>query len=210
MAIYMWREYYEPNENTVAYYPLNSTTTVNDMSGNWYNLTNNWSVTFNNLWATTWTQKYLSLGSLMGMPVWNSDRTISIWFNMNAFSYAANYVYAIGAFSSLQLVAMELYSSSTYVDYRNSSLLYSSSMPTWIWTNAVFTNNNWLQTLYIDWQQKWTSSVTLNTQNWILIWKWQWNYYFDWKVSNLIIENKVRTAQEISDYYNQTKANYGL
>jgi len=29
----------EPNANTVAYWPLNSTTTVNDQSWNWYNLT---------------------------------------------------------------------------------------------------------------------------------------------------------------------------
>lgn len=33
---------------------------------------------------------------------------------------------------------------------------------------------------------------------------------FNWKMSNVIIENKVRTAQEISDYYNQTKSLYGI
>jgi len=31
-----------------------------------------------------------------------------------------------------------------------------------------------------------------------------------WNLSELILEKKARSAQEISDYYNSTKSNYGL
>ena len=36
------------------------------------------------------------------------------------------------------------------------------------------------------------------------------NWTFQWKVSEYIYEIDSWTAQEISDYFNQTKANYGI
>jgi hypothetical protein len=36
------------------------------------------------------------------------------------------------------------------------------------------------------------------------------NFTRQGKMSELILESKDRTAQEISDYYNQTKGNYWL
>lgn len=49
-----WEEYqfaapeqwWQPGANTIAYYPLTSTTTTSDESGNGYNLTNAWEATF--------------------------------------------------------------------------------------------------------------------------------------------------------------------
>jgi hypothetical protein len=96
------------------------------------------------------------------------------------------------------------------MDYWNGSLYYGTAMPTNTWTNAIFTNDSWTQKLYINWQEVWTSSQTLDTQNSLNIW-WRYaSYYFDWKISEFIIENQARTAQEVADYYNQTKSNYGL
>lgn len=66
--------------------------------------------------------------------------------------------------------------------------------------------------------------------DWNLVWTWNWSYrwwytfciwwhttwgswtrtFVNWYMSEVIIENKVRTAQEISDYYNQTKSNYWI
>ena len=39
-----------PWSSTIAYYPLNSSTTVNDMSGNGYTLTNDWA----SFWTYGW------------------------------------------------------------------------------------------------------------------------------------------------------------
>ena len=50
MWVYIWNDTWLPNKDTIAYYPLNATTTVNDMSGNSKTLTNN-NVTF---WTYNW------------------------------------------------------------------------------------------------------------------------------------------------------------
>lgn len=44
-------------------------------------------------------------------------------------------------------------------------------------------------------------------------WLARWTQYYDkltWYLSNIIIEDKVRTVQEISDYYDQTKWDYWI
>lgn len=83
----------------------------------------------------------------------------------------------------------------------------------WKWVLWVFVFNNTYVSLYEN---------NVVTKTWYLSapWTWwegfyiwmrrQWYNYFSGLISNLIIENKVRTAQEVSDYYNLTKANYGL
>lgn len=50
-------------------------------------------------------------------------------------------------------------------------------------------------TLYV-----WVNTEVPNNSSW-------WSYCY---LSDLILENKARTAQEILDYYDQTKSNYGL
>ena len=52
MNVYIWEDYdWTPWENTIAYYPLTSTDTVNDRSWNWLNGTQNWTITFGSwLW----------------------------------------------------------------------------------------------------------------------------------------------------------------
>jgi hypothetical protein len=45
----------------------------------------------------------------------------------------------------------------------------------------------------------------------ILLWRQNsWTNYFQWNLSNCILEDRVWTAEEISDYYNSTKANYWI
>jgi hypothetical protein len=59
------------------------------------------------------------------------------------------------------------------------------------------------------WNATGSGSVWYNTE---VIWNYRpWDKNpFIWYMSDFIIENKVRTTQEISDYYNQTKTNYWL
>lgn len=61
------------------------------------------------------------------------------------------------------------------------------------------------------------SANTGNFQNEFSIWQWRWNTsntsewkYFNWWMSELILESKGRTAEEIENYYNQIKSNYGI
>lgn len=96
----------------------------------------------------------------------------------------------------------------------------SATLNYWNWQNIVITNNWTNSTAYINGVQVWQTTMTTST----------WDKYFHvggmnnyavpspqtatrlgkasfWSV---IIENKSRTAQEISDYYDQTKWDYWI
>lgn len=93
---------------------------------------------------------------------------------------------------------------------------YSFNSTIWVFHNVAI-NYLWWWTcdVYIDWVFKWTST---NTQTgYGNTWSWQWfgvdsSKYstWNWYVWANIVEDKVRTADEISTYYNQTKSNYWL
>ena len=210
-------ERWQPWANTIAYYPLTSSSTVNDLSWNGYNLTNYNTVTF---WAESgsgnvdcakfsrnnWIYKSWSLFT------WNPTFTVSIWSKMDNTSYG--------------WINMRWFwrSSSNYwfwIWIRNGSELY-----TWVWSNdkntwatvdtgwhhVVFAYSSWSWTVYLDWTAvyNWTWSPNIqnnNTAIWANAAPWDW---WSGYLSEAIFEDKARTAQEVSDYYNQTKAIYGL
>lgn len=96
-----------------------------------------------------------------------------------------------------------------------------SSIPIWNWTCLVMTDYNWTVTIYCNWTQvqQWTNPYLWNSNSTKFC---VGSAYVYWAASpesrgvgnvwygSVIIENKVRTSQEISDYYDQTKANYWL
>ena len=76
------RPVWKPWSNTIAYYPLTSTTTVNDMSGNNRNLTNH-SVSFNTYdWVNcayfNGSSQYLNQDSV-NMWLFSGSLTVSSW-----------------------------------------------------------------------------------------------------------------------------------
>lgn len=90
---------------------------------------------------------------------------------------------------------------------------WATSTNTW-YHIAVTQNSSWT-IVYLNWTQVSTNSETWansNTRAWI----WcndnnpNWQDFFNWNISEVIVENVTRTAQEISDYYNQTKSLYWI
>ena len=82
----------------------------------------------------------------------------------------------------------------------------------WKYVTITFNGSNTVK-IYINWVLDWTnSSANVPSGTGFAIGA---NYNHNgnrWKggVSELIVENKVRTDQEISDYYNLTKSTYWL
>ena len=84
----------------------------------------------------------------------------------------------------------------------------------WIWYNVVATQEWSTVKAYLNWEYI-GESTTRPSQipTWWSLWAVHISSHSDkyiWYISNAILENKARTAQEISDYYNQTKSNYWL
>ena len=61
---------------------------------------------------------------------------------------------------------------------------------------------------YVNWN--FINTVTMSTDQWSFQYSTQYSELQPWTYWEIIVEDKARTAQEVSDYYNQTKANYWL
>ena len=213
---------WKPWSNTVAYYPLTATTTVNDQSGNSRNLTNT-NVTF-------WTNQWVSCASFN----WTDSKlNYSSFYNLSQWDYAIN----LRAYKLTQtqndayIVDMWTHSSSykgqsLVVEYDNNRLRFAfwyddcdaSVNPSNQWTNICcqYKKSTNEQFLYVNWvlNNSRTATNTHLLQNLNLcicgnvISTSQINYCWKWYLSNLIFENKLWTATEVQNYYNKTKSNY--
>jgi hypothetical protein len=215
---------WQPWANTIAYYPLTSTSTTSDMSGNWYTLTQNWNSDF---WTYLWVDcvyvhwsdsswfKCLTNQSINNSVLWNTFTLIFRWardidiycafwwinWSWNWLNYGSNN----------RNIQMEVLS--------NWSINRLQSTPTttaqqWNLYAAVY--DNWSEKWYIDWNVVVSGNYTVGAINILWVWCWFWTdiswytYQSNGYLSNVIIENKARTAQEVADYFDQTKANYWL
>lgn len=205
----------EPWANTIAYYPLNSTTTNTDQSWHWNTLTNQWAVfwTYGGVNCANTTGKSLYWG-ITNLPTWNSARTISVWANAQASSsWMAIYWYGNNS-THKRCVAYRTTSSwwAIYFSHYNDDIVTSVAMNTNKWYLLTYTYDGTTAKWYINWALAWSVSISLNTasSNLVISWWGAGNETFTGYISEFILENKARTADEISKYYNWTKANYWL
>ena len=152
------------------------------------------------------------------VPLSSKDITVSVWLKTSSSSnwwilwsnrsWIWNWDYLMTSTSRLIYEAI-YWTLSTY-DVTSSSHMVSN-------TRTHLCYSGWR--LYINWQDVTSSSPTFsNFSQWYAYSIWQqlysnwsvaWNAYI-WYMSEYIIENKTRTAQEVSDYYNLTKWTYWL
>lgn len=224
---------WKPWANTVAYRPLNSTTTVNDQSWNNYNLTQTGGSfgTYNGVncfYNGGGTTGYFTLTSGAKIPSGNAVRTISLWAyttstDYNYQRYFIEYWRHI-TWNAVYIANVKPTSSSSYVKYQagfwNAEYAQKTNQPLNTWALLTFVYSGSMN-LYVDGElaESKSSSTSINTTAIsssypLRIMKWATstsnNYQVRWYISEVIIENKARTADEISAYYNQTKGNYWL
>ena len=217
---YIGEYWWAPWANTLAYYPLTATTTTQDKSWNWKNMTNVNSVSF-------WTYWWVSCGSfsLTSSTYLLLDETLWWWahaFTVSIRLYRANndskiIFWSAGSWS--QNYWIQLYTVNwviTYNWYSSSPVTTSTTIPSASWHNVIVTYNWTTIKVYMDWNTTPISSTnkTLNIANvrTVIWWDVNTSSYsrWDWYLSEAIFENKEWTTSEISDYYNQTKSNYWL
>lgn len=217
-----WRQ---PWANTVAYYPLTSETTVNDMKGmgTAYNLSTAGSPTFVTRWWVScayldWVDDAFTQGSITTNLIWN-EFTCLFWSYLESWDTGAEV-------STLLYSWWKFYW--WYIEHSKSSI--SSEVLNWSWNNlsksltiptntrnliGITHNSSSITTLYYNWALQATKTQALGLKNthfviWAGNYTWTLEYYKKWAMSNVILENKARTADEISDYYNQTKSIYWI
>ena len=206
--------WWQPWANTLAYYPLTSTTTVSDESWNSRDLTNNWIL----FWTyqgvdcayNSTAHKYLVSPTLTGTDL----KTISLWTyrewtrEVNS-GYAAGFTYWAGSSSGSLYIRKE--SSSSFKEYYN-GVSFGAAL-TSQWCNIVIVLWDDVK-CYRNWTLIWTGAAETHNNGQFCIFAFinnlSWfDVYYGW-ISNFIVENKTRTAQEVANYFNQTKSNYWI
>lgn len=229
MPIYIYKdiEGYEPNENTVVYYPLTSETTVNDLSWNWYTLTQNWNSDF---WTYLWIDcvyvhwsdsswfKCLTNQSINNSVLWNTFTLIFRWARYDSNStLLCGFWWKNGSWNGLNYMATSsVINMEVLLNWSINRLQASPTINAQERNLFVAVYDNGAEKWFINTNQVVSGSYTVWTINVFWVWcafgtetswyTYQWNGY----VSNCIIEKKARTAQEIVDYYNITKWFYWI
>lgn len=197
---YHTETHWEVNENTLAYYLLESN--ANDSSWNENHITN-YNFTFDDNWYANfnWSQKWT-------IPNITWYKTISFWcnateFNFMVFSGDSDYQY----YPQIQAAKT---SQSNWTSSHNYDASFWRTIDTWEWHLFTLTQDNWYVNLYLDWTLYNTRQCPAFSRAIKNIWRWQYRnrYYMNWKLSNVIIESQARTADEALSYYYQTRNNY--
>jgi len=209
--------WWQPWANTLLYMPLNDD--VLDYSDNH----NNWT------WSSAWRYWYLWESSnkkcayidwnqidLSTCPIWTGNPwafTHSCWVKTNDSGVSVLHHFWQDSYTSRSMPIIfygnnhspinDSYGVDISLWGNASSSLYNN------WMHVVYTydGSGWHQ-LYINGSLYWTGSWTLNIgSGYYCIWLNSSSYKEFW-LSECIIENKVWTAQEVSDYYTLTSWDY--
>ena len=210
----IYPDWWKPWENTLWYYEF--TNNLNDSSWKWNNLSqaHSW-YTYN----TTWDITYLTNTS------WRISRSIS-WVDLNNMTVSC---WLRKTSSSTVSVVWSYWMSSwtrlywtwIIVDWSNKIriFVYGSDITSTLtasynnWHHIVLTNNNGTSTVYLDWTNKRTTTKTFTKENTLFSLLANPDTNQDphkWNIDSVILETKVRTDQEVLDYYNKTKSLYGI
>jgi len=207
-----------PWENTIAYYPLTSSSTNNDESWNWHTLTN-YNVSF---WALS--------GVDCATNSWNANLFCNLWLKISDYDFTINtWVYktwgkntwVIRSFwnpdsSSIYLAWTSW--RSPYLAFWNTVIFSWASMSNNTWYNICCTYNSSTLTgkIYINGQLSASSTLSSalsvwDNNVWLLNGSWvgRDDSLYGW-LSRTIIEKTERSDTDTAMHYNVTKSNYWL
>jgi hypothetical protein len=194
--VYKKKKGWKPWANTIAYYPFK--TDFNEWSWkswldiaekSWVSISQYWYALFSNWYCMFWDWADIE-----------NSKTISMWvFRSSNNCYLIKWRYA-----------------NQYIFIDN----WYCYIPAWQIQGTYIPDNTWLYLVFIEWDTNMDVYI-----NWQFAWSWgkgglqyKWTFLsnrdsgdrFSWRISELIFEDKIWTAEEISNYYNLTKSNYGL
>lgn len=216
--IYLWEPWWKPWPNTYAYYPL--TENANDTSGNNRNLTADSSITYSTENGAFFPHS-AHHGLLEPFNISTNDTwTISFWGNSlgNWYEWSDwKFVDLAETTNTWKRIAISWYNNKTTMMLNFSTGSYPSVQKTCSSnTRHHYTITIWesrATKFYMDWvvELTWTSNSYTTTN---FRWGQERNEWFvrqlNWYIKDIIIETKTRTDQEVADYFDLTKTDYGI
>ena len=204
---------WQPWVNTVAYYPLD--TDFNDASWNSRNLTNSWATITTLGGVACWYWNWSATAYYQWYSITRDERTISARVNGHMINDNVCVQIAKRNVAFIGSLATVFYWWNIYIadSYGNGTTNYAATADTRYY---VVGTQEWNTVkFYVNWNLY--DTVTTRPVYQSVPDGWSLGSQdsrgagakLNWYMSNVILEDKVRTAKEVSDYYNQTKANYG-
>jgi len=211
--VYKKKKGWQPWANTIAYYPLSSN--LIDASWNSSDIipSDSSSVIGNyqgiDCFNLNW---YYCTVSNIDTLATSNEYTFNFWLYRTArfdIMYAEN-----GSRWAWWLMMYSGESQARWGNKTNQSTAFFEP-PYNTWLNIVFTVLNWEWSIYVNnnktvLKSSWVLAPNHNGTPLIIGGDYAYNNQGNWYLSKLIIEDRWWTAQEVADYYNQTKATYWL
>ena len=209
-TVYGGEPKWRPWANTMIYYKFDWN--LNDSSWNNRNWTAWWTITYwtNYVDLTNW---YIILPN--SPTTYENERTFCMWFKINK-SSGAWFLLDISS-SNGMIIRLEVNSSNNFNCHSDMPSYQPQELSSRDTNRHLYTVtfNSSNINYYLDGTLKWSKNPRNSSYTFLSwrIWTVHNGSYVNWLQQYVwvyILENKARTAQEISEYYNQTKWNYWL
>jgi len=212
--IYQWtnlvRPVWKPWANTLGYWTFDdqNVNQITDVSWNWNTLVYGaWNkITYSLL---SWTDYYWNFNRSQYWKdiTWISNYTWCMWCKISQtwqqYITMNNWIDLIYWFNSWQIEVYDYYWWSSY----RSTLKSNTQLNTWM---CIWFSKNWSTvTTYYNWSKVWTPSFANYQLTGVWIW-WNQSQWLIWSLNNVILEDRVWSDSDWSNYYNLTKSNYWL
>lgn len=225
--VYKKKKGWKPWANTRVYLPLESDV-VDKSWKSWRTFTTSW-ISYTTVWGVlsahwTWSN-YIRMDTPYPLvnETWvdTNNLTVSLWFYVTStYSSTRRSLFEFTRYSN-QNITLAL-KENTYIIQWNDGSWYGSDTTynANVWNNVILTASGTNKKIYINGILKWS----WNTGVWawgywknswwqtqaIITWRDLTQEWLIWNMREFIIEDKEWTAQDVSNYYNQTKANFWL
>lgn len=211
-----WELLSTPNTKLLLHLNGNST----DSSGNGNNWTDT-AITYSSVAGALWqgagfngSSSVITIASSASLNVWSSDFTMSMWIY---FTSTATYMRIYNKYTSGNGIDFRVDSTNSsklycYLEESSASTAVTSAawcISTWTRLNIIFVRSWTSHTIYRDWKQCWTPTTwtvrNISNSASALLWSYSSSGWFNWKMDEVIIENRAWSSKKISDYYAMTK-----
>lgn len=213
-------EPWTPWANTFAYFPLknDATDVIHNIA-----LTSEWTTNYTTVWGVKSAEftksNWLYDNNFSYIPQWDYSKTLSCWLYVKWGNISWGGIVAVWWDTVWSVFWIGAYSwSYSIIMTRNgsTSTAYTPTLNTWINVIATYNNSDWKMYINGNWYTTWGNTTAPTSWNNLYLWQNIWasilvnNQTFYWNMSEVILEDKERTPQEVANYYNQTKSTYWL
>jgi len=206
-------EHWQPWENTLLYMPFSWN--YNDSMGNTVSLLYGSSPTYS---TTGQGEQYANISN---SRLWTTIDWVDIntWTN-SIWLYKTSTTVDVIWYYGGNTTGQSRWGTGMFINNTRLTIFeYGWDVDTWVditlnaWNNVVFTASNWTTKIYVNGALAATKSKTYNKRG--NIFRMFYNPYvavnnYVWWADELIFENKVRTSDQVLNYYNLTKWNYWI